>query len=52
MPLGSVSCLQALARNPRILLNNIGNSKNPFLVPDINGNASGAFLACFIPLRL
>lgn len=34
------------------IINNSGNSRNPFLVPGINRNACGAFLVCSIPFRI
>jgi hypothetical protein len=38
MPFISSSCLIALARNSRIMLNRSGNSGHPCLFPDFKGN--------------
>lgn len=52
MPLGSVSCLMALARNSKISLNHSGDGKNSFLVPDNYSNVSRTFLVCYLSENL
>uniref|UniRef100_A0A8D2BIA6 Uncharacterized protein n=1 Tax=Sus scrofa TaxID=9823 RepID=A0A8D2BIA6_PIG len=47
IPLISFSSLIVVARTPKTMLNNIGESGHPCLVPDLRGNAFS-----FSPLRM